>query len=88
MTPCSFIWWLDDIFQPKRSGVICYERRDIIRCQPPNLASWENSRWRVDRQRVLETPAPALITCAAVEELRWGHVGLFPTPTTSFFGII
>ena len=37
MTPCSFAWWLDDIFLPKRSGVICYERRDIIRCQPPNL---------------------------------------------------
>ena len=44
MTPCSFVWWLDDIFRPKRPGVICYERRDIIRCQPPNLVSWENSR--------------------------------------------
>ena len=44
MTPCSFVWWLDDFFQPKRSGIICYERRDIIRHQLPNLAPWENSR--------------------------------------------
>ena len=35
MTPCSFVCWLDDIFQPKRSGVICSERQGIIRCQPP-----------------------------------------------------
>ena len=43
MTPCSFICWLDDIFWPKRSGIICSERRDIIWHQLPNLALWENS---------------------------------------------
>ena len=48
MTPCSFVWSLDDIFQPKRSGIICYERRDIIWHQPPHLAPWENSRKRED----------------------------------------
>ena len=38
MTPCSFVCWVDDIFWPKRSGIICSERLDIIQCQPPNLA--------------------------------------------------
>ena len=44
MTPCSFVCWLDDIFWPKRSGIICYERQDIIWRQLPNLVPWENSR--------------------------------------------
>ena len=47
MTPCSFVWWLDGIFCPKRSGIICYERRDIIRHQLPNLAPWENSQNKI-----------------------------------------
>ena len=44
MTPCSFVHWLDDIFQPKRSGIIWSERRDLIWCQLPNLEAWENSQ--------------------------------------------
>ena len=54
-TPCSFIWWLDDIFQPKRSGIICYERQAIIQHQLPNLAPWENSHLKLSSRTVLVT---------------------------------
>ena len=52
MTPCSFIWRLDDIFWPKRSGIICYERQDIIWHQPPNLAPWENSHLLKEPEKI------------------------------------